>query len=199
MEEHEIDQPNKNDTKKLLLDVREIIEKFLIHNTDENNYESAINSLEKEYEVIENSLSTLLNYLALQQNVLRSFRNIEQFTRKSLLEDRSPDQINKTLRIIMLPQFEVLFSNISTVFKSSDRVLLYADNPDIPGGVSDKIREIRNFDKNFLNLIRHDEENKTNDLDLALNGLIIGQFENSSKRISNMLNDAKNLMYNSDN
>lgn len=199
MEEHEIDQPNKNDTKKLLLDVREIIEKFLIHNTDENNYESAINSLEKEYEVIENSLSTLLNYLALQQNVLRSFKNIEQFTRKSLLEDRSPDQINKTLRIIMLPQFEVLFSNISTVFKSSDRVLLYADNPDIPGGVSDKIREIRNFDKNFLNLIRHDEENKTNDLDLALNGLIIGQFENSSKRISNMLNDAKNLMYNSDN
>ena len=76
-----MDEQNENtsEIKEMLLKIREILEEYILDTTGEKSFEEGIGSLEKDYEVIENSLSTLLNYLALQQNVIRSFRNIEQF------------------------------------------------------------------------------------------------------------------------
>ena len=75
---------NTSEIGEMLLKIREILEEYIMDTTGEKSFEKGISSLEKDYEVIENSLSTLLNYLALQQNVVRSFRNIEQFTRAFL-------------------------------------------------------------------------------------------------------------------
>ena len=185
---------NTSEIKEMLLKIREILEKYLMDTTGEKSFEIALNSLEKDYEVIENSLSTLLNYLALQQNVIRSFRNIEQFTRLPIL-NKPTDQLLKTLRVIMLPQFEVLISNSATAFKSSERVLLYADNPDIPGGVSDKIREISGFNEKLLELIDYDKETQSSSLGIALNAIIMSRLPKSQELIDNMLNNLNKFLY----
>ncbi|MHA2363571.1 MAG: hypothetical protein ACXAC7_06410 [Candidatus Hodarchaeales archaeon] len=184
--------------KSQLLTIREIVEKFFIETTGEKSFEGAVNILNREYEVIENSLSTLLNFIALQQNVIRSFQNIEQFTRVSALDEKTYDQLIKTLRVIMIPQFEVMISNLSAVHNAGERVILYTDNPDLPGGISEKIREINDLDKKFLEIIDFNKEITSSSLDIALKAMIMARFEEAKKNIDSMLNNVNKLIYKDD-
>ena len=132
--------------------------------------------LYKQLVTVEDVLETLLNWIKLHKNGLRNFETIADWVRKLALDSTlSKDDIRSRLRIIILPQVESFTQNLTTGEKSALKVL---------DAVSKNLEELPQFLKsiqlkNFklLSTLGYEPQTGTSHLDLALNNLYQGRFQ----------------------
>ena len=132
--------------------------------------------LYKQLGTVEDVLETLLNWIKLQKNGLRNFETIADWARKLAIDSTlTKDDIRSRLRIIILPQVESFTQNLTTGEKSALKVL---------DAVSKNLEELPQFlktiqQKNFklLSTLGYEPQTGTSHLDLALNNLYQGRFQ----------------------
>ena len=90
--------------RKQLLDIREILEAYLkeygVNQSDD--FQNKLNSLNKEYELIHDSLLTIINYFSLQQNAIRAILLIENVTREKNIKIQDVDHLLNAMRMLIL-------------------------------------------------------------------------------------------------
>ena len=172
-----------------LLEIRKIIESFL-QDYGENSsdyFQNKLNSLNKEYELIHDSLLTIINYFSLQQNAIRSLLLIENVTRDKNVKLQEVDNLLNAMRMLILPQIETFTYNLKSAVKSKERVLAYLDNSPVQK-IPILVQDMVAMDKKFLDIIEQPQASmSSNLLEQSLQSLLMSHLENSKTSIEKML------------
>lgn len=174
-----------------LSDLRKILESFLqgYGNEKSFDFQNKLNFLNNEYEMIHDSLLTVINYFSLQQNAIRALLLIENVTREKNVKLQEIDNLVNAIRMFILPQIETFLYNLKSAVKSKDRVLAYLEKSpvqSIPSLVNDMVE----MDKKFLDLIEHSD---TNLLEQSFQLILMSHLENSREKITKMLSNLEKL------
>lgn len=175
-----------------LLEIRNILESFL-QDYGENpseDFQTKLNSLNKEYELIHDSLLTIINYFSLQQNAIRALLLIENVTREKNIKLQEVDNLLNAMRMLILPQVETFLYNLKSAVKSKERVLTYLEKSPVQK-IPDLVQDMVAMDKKFLDIIEQPQASSSSNLfEQTLQSLIMSHLENSKVSIEKML---KNL------
>ena len=187
--------------RKQLLDIREILEAYLkeygVNQSDD--FQNKLNSLNKEYELIHDSLLTIINYFSLQQNAIRAILLIENVTREKNIKIQDVDHLLNAMRMLILPQVETFLYNLKSAVKSKDRVLTYLENNPVQK-IPDLVKEMVEMDKRFLDIIEQPLGPMTSNLlEQSLQSLLMSHLDNSSSAIEKMKNNLYNPSQETDN
>ncbi len=152
--------------------------------------------LYKQLGTVEDVLETLLNWIKLQKDGLRNFETIADWVKKLAIDSTlTKDDIRSRMRIIILPQVESFTQNLTTGEKSALKVL---------DAVSKNLEELPQFlktlqQKNFklLSTLGYEPQTGTSHLDLALNNLYQGRFQDFETQLA-QLRDNMNAKGNED-
>ena len=174
--------------RKQLLDIREILEGFLKNydNQGSTDFAMKLNALNNEYDLMHDSLLTIINYFSLQQNAIRALLLIENVTREKNIKLQEVDNLLNALRMLILPQIETFVYNLKSAVKSKDRILSYLEKSPtqkIPSLITDMVT----MDKNFLAVITNSENMNENLLEQSLQSLLMAHLDISKEQISKML------------
>lgn len=171
-----------------LLDIRKILESFLEDNEKEQdqNFQDKLNELNKEYELIHDSLLTVINYFSLQQNAIRALLLIENVTREKTIKIQEVEYLRNAIRMMILPQVETLLYNLKSAVKSKERVLNYLENNPIKN-VPDLVQEMVTMDKKFLDVIEQPQQAMTSNLlEQTLQAMLMSHLDNAQEYINKM-------------
>ncbi|MHA1236926.1 MAG: hypothetical protein ACTSQ9_04620 [Candidatus Hodarchaeales archaeon] len=146
--------------------------------------------LYKQLVTVEDVLETLLNWIKLHKNGLRNFETIADWVKKLAIDSTlSKDDIRSRLRIIILPQVESFTQNLTTGEKSALKVL---------DAVSKNLEELPQFlktiqGKNFklLSTLGYEPQTGTSHLDLALQNLYQGRFQDFEAELKQLRDNMK--------
>jgi len=146
--------------------------------------------LYKQLVTVEDVLETLLNWIKLHKNGLRNFETIADWVKKLAIDSTlSKDDIRSRLRIIILPQVESFTQNLTTGEKSALKVL---------DAVSKNLEELPQFlktiqAKNFklLSTLGYEPQTGTSHLDLALQNLYQGRFQDFEAELKQLRDNMK--------
>ena len=168
-----------------LLSLRQILESFLdgYGNEQSLDFQNKLNILNKEYELIHDSLMTIINYFSLQQNAIRALLLIENVTREKNVKLQEVDNLLNAIRMFILPQIETFLYNLKSAVKSKDRVLAYLEKSPV-SSIPSLVQDMVEMDKKFLDVI--DQQN-SNLLEQSLQSILMSRLENSKDAISKML------------
>lgn len=172
-----------------LLEIRKIIESFLqdYGENSSDDFQNKLNSLNKEYELIHDSLLTIINYFSLQQNAIRSLLLIENVTRDKNVKLQEVDNLLNAMRMLILPQIETFTYNLKSAVKSKERVLAYLDNSPVQK-IPILVQDMVAMDKKFLDIIEQPQASmSSNLLEQSLQSLLMSHLENSKTSIEKML------------
>lgn len=174
-----------------LLDLRKILESFLedYGNEQELDFPNKLNLLNKEYELIHDSLMTIINYFSLQQNAIRALLLIENVTREKNIKLQEVDNLINAIRMFILPQIETFMYNLKSAVKSKDRVLAYLEKSPVQS-IPSLVQDMVDMDKKFLDII---ELQSTNLLEQSFQSILMSRLENSKNQISQMLSNLQKL------
>ena len=176
--------------RKQLLDIREILEGFLKNydNQGSTDFAMKLNALNNEYDLMHDSLLTIINYFSLQQNAIRALLLIENVTREKNIKLQEVDNLLNALRMLILPQIETFVYNLKSAVKSKDRILSYLEKSPTQK-IPTLIKDMVEMDKNFLGVITHSENMNDNLLEQSLQSLLMAHLDISKEQISKMLNN----------
>jgi hypothetical protein len=146
--------------------------------------------LYKQLVTVEDVLETLLNWIKLHKNGLRNFETIADWVKKLAIDSTlTKDDIRSRLRIIILPQVESFTQNLTTGEKSALKVL---------DAVSKNLEELPQFlksiqGKNFklLSTLGYEPQTGTSHLDLALQNLYQGRFQDFEAELKKLRDNMK--------
>ena len=146
--------------------------------------------LYKQLVTVEDVLETLLNWIKLHKNGLRNFETIADWVKKLAIDSTlTKDDIRSRLRIIILPQVESFTQNLTTGEKSALKVL---------DAVSKNLEELPQFlrtiqQKNFklLSTLGYEPQTGTSHLDLALQNLYQGRFQDFEAELKRLRDNMK--------
>ena len=172
-----------------LLEIRKILESFLqdYGENPSDDFQNKLNSLNKEYELIHDSLLTIINYFSLQQNAIRSLLLIENVTRDKNVKLQEVDNLLNAMRMLILPQIETFTYNLKSAVKSKERVLAYLDNSPVQK-IPILVQDMVAMDKKFLDIIEQPQASmSSNLLEQSLQSLLMSHLENSKTSIEKML------------
>ena len=178
--------------RKQLLDIRKILESFLddYSKTQPNDFQNNLNMLNKEYELIHDSLLTVINYFSLQQNAIRSLLLIENVTREKNIKLQDADHLLNAIRVLILPQVETFLYNLKSAVKSKERVLTYLENNPIYK-LPELVQDMVSMDKRFLSVVEQSNQSMTSNLlEQSLQSLLMLHLDNSSQYLEKI---AENL------
>jgi len=171
-----------------LLDIRKILESFLENYEEEqnHNFQDKLNALNKEYELIHDSLLTVINYFSLQQNAIRALLLIENVTREKTIKIQEVEYLRNAIRMMILPQVETLLYNLKSAVKSKERVLDYLEHNPIKN-VPDLVQDMVAMDKKFLNIIEQPQQAMTSNLlEQTLQAMLMSHLDNAQEYITKM-------------
>ncbi len=179
-----------------LLGIREVLESFLREygSNPSDDFQTKLNALNKEYELIHDSLLTIINYFSLQQNAIRSLLLIENVTREKNIKLQEIDNLLNAMRMLILPQVETLLYNLKSAVKSKERVLNYLENSPVQK-IPDLVQDMVAMDKKFLDIVEQSPSAaSSNLLEQSLQSLLMSHLDNSKNTIVKMLNNLQSEM-----
>lgn len=172
-----------------LLDIRKVLESFIegYGNEQSLDFQNKLNTLNNEFEMIHDSLLTIINYFTLQQNAIRALLLIENVTREKNVKLQEIDNLTNALRMFILPQVETFLYNLKSAVKSKDRVIAYLEKSPIQS-IPSIIQDMVEMDKKFLETIEQPDKGQSNNLlEQSLQSLLMARLESSKNQISKML------------
>lgn len=175
--------------RKQLLDIRTVLESFIegYGNEQSLDFQNKLNTLNNEFEMIHDSLLTIINYFTLQQNAIRALLLIENVTREKNVKLQELDNLTNALRMFILPQIETFLYNLKSAVKSKDRVIAYLEKSPIQS-IPSIIQDMVEMDKKFLETIEQPDKGQSNNLlEQSLQSLLMSRLESSRNQISKML------------
>ena len=186
--------------RKQLLDIRKILESFLsdYNQVQPDDFQTKLNTLNKEYELIHDSFLTVINYFSLQQSAIRSLLLIENVTREKNVKIQDIDHLINAIRVLILPQVETFLYNLKSAVKSKERVLAYLENNTIHR-LPDLVQDMVSMDKRFLNMVEQSNESMTSNLlEQSLQSLLMSHLDISSQYIEKIMNNLQGHVENTD-
>ncbi len=187
-----------------MLDLRKILESFLqdYESNQNGDFQNKLNALNKEYELIHDSLLTIINYFSLQQNAIRALLLIENVTREKNVKLQEVDNLLNAIRMMLLPQVETLMYNLKSAVKSKERVLTYLEKSPVQK-IPDLVQNMVAMDKKFLSTVEQSGQSMTSNLlEQSLQAMLMSHLDNAreyiSKMQSNLENPAQYQEHNSD-
>lgn len=148
---------NEDKKRRAIADVRVLLENFFRNTTDAQNLTEAITMLGQQTEIMQSTLATLLNYLALQQSVVRALMAIDRVTEPSSIQEASEGKLSHILYAILSPQVTLLTKNLSGVIAANAKMTSYLEkNPNITDLVG-KLTGMVEINQSLLDLMGFDE------------------------------------------
>ena len=173
--------------------LREALEGFLRAYTNKHNLSFAdmVYELNQRYDILEETLATVTNWLALHKSIIRSLSVIDKLTDPKLVAISSEDGLRTTIRTGLLPQTGTMVQNVQAGLKGAERILPLVEK-ELKNLVSD-IRNLKEFDETFLKIIDYNELSDGL-LSEILHNIYSGHQEESTKKLFKLLNNVKNLL-----
>ena len=178
-----------------MLDIRNILESLLqdYENNLNGDFQNKLNALNKEYELIHDSLLTIINYFSLQQNAIRALLLIENVTREKNVKLQEVDNLINAIRMLLLPQVETLMYNLKSAVRSKERVLTYLENNPVQK-IPDLVQNMVEMDKKFLSIIEQSNQSMTSNLlEQTLQAMLMSHLDNSREYIAKMRSNLENV------
>ncbi|NHJ01056.1 MAG: hypothetical protein EAX86_02890 [Candidatus Heimdallarchaeota archaeon] len=180
------EKPNKTEYQHSSIELFKILEDlrdYALENRDE---------LYKQLVTVEDALETLLNWIKLEKNSIRNFETILEWA-ENLASDKniSKDEVRYQLRTVLLPQVESFTQNLTTGEKSALKVL-EAVNKDL-NSLPKFLKDTQQQNFKLLTIVGYEPESKTSHLDLALNNLYQGRFQQFDKEIGSLTQNLQHL------
>jgi hypothetical protein len=178
-----------------MVNIRIILESFLKDYDDDktfNNFQNKLNKLNNDYELIHDSLMTIINYFSLQQNAIRALLSIEAITQEKNIKLQEINNLQNGMRMLILPQIEIFLYNLKSAVKSKDRVLNYLQKSPIQR-IPELVKEMVEMDRKFLDITTQEEDEIViNLLEQSIQSLLMSHLDNSGKSIEKMLKHLEN-------
>jgi len=169
--------------KKSLEDLQSCLKNIVTNFSDEADFRSGIASLSANYDLMANTLSTLLNWIKLQQEGLAAFGSIHDWSR-ALSEEDDISTIRYQLRTMINGQTETMTQNFVASERSSSNILQFVTGQldTLPRLISRTVE----FNEKFLSVLQYNAIYGTSLLSDAINNLYQGKFTNFQESLSEM-------------
>lgn len=136
-----------------LLMLRQLLETFMRPYTGQESLQNIVDELNHQYTILEETLATMLNWLALQKSIIRELSVVERFTGKNV-ENESSDSLKRTIRMVILPQIETMIQNVYAANKGAEKIVPLVER-DL-SNLKEKIQSIQELDQKLLNITEFD-------------------------------------------
>lgn len=177
--------------RKQLLEVKEIIEFFLLKtlppsNINADNFSEAVNIFNQDLSTLHDSLRTIINYFSLQQNAIRALMTLDKVIQTPQVKVQSSDHLIHTLRMVILPQIEIFVQNIFSAVKAKNKVQKYLEESPNLNRLPEIIDDLVAKDQTFLDIIQIQLATQSSLLQECLQSILMSRLDISREKIDNM-------------
>ncbi|MFW9994603.1 MAG: hypothetical protein ACFFD4_21340 [Candidatus Odinarchaeota archaeon] len=167
--------------RSALIEMQASLRNIVVHFSREEDYRSGITSLSANYEILANTLSTLLNWIRLQQEGLAALSSIHDWS-QILLEEEDVSTIRYQLRTMIIGQIETMTQNFVSSDRSSKNILQFVvgqlDN------IPRLINQTKSVNEAFLSILQYNAIYDTSLLLDAVNSLYQGNYKKFQEAIA---------------
>ena len=183
--------------RQQILDVKEIIEFFLLKTLPENttnveNFSDAVSIFNQDLSTLHDSLLTIINYFSLQQNAINALMTIDTVIKTNQVKVQNSDVLIHTLRMVILPQIEIFVQNLFSAVKAKKKIQDHIRSQNLnhlPEIIDDLVKK----DQIFLDLIEMNLGSETSLLQQSLQSMLMSRLETSRINIDKMKNNLKSV------
>lgn len=176
--------------KAALVEIQGSLKNIVLRFSKEDDYRSGIASLSANYDLLANTLSTLLNWIRLQQEGLAAFSSIHDWS-QALQEEDDVSVIRYQLRTMITGQIETMTQNFVSSDRSSKNILQFVvgqlDN--IPRLINESV----SVNEAFLSVLQYNAIYDTSLLLDAVNSLYQGKITKFHEIIELINNNVEQL------
>ena len=133
--------------------LRELLETFMRPYTGQVSLQAIVDELNHQYTILEETLATILNWLALQKSIVRELGVVERFTGRHV-ENEPSDTLKRTIRMVILPQIETMIQNVYAAEKGAEKIIPLVERDLLD--LKDKIRNIQELDQKLIRITEFD-------------------------------------------
>ena len=195
MDENFLTNDNNTENTKTTLPqqlelLRQALEGFLKNFSEKTTLSDIVYDLNQEYDVLEETLATVINWLILHKSIIRAFDVMERLTASNILS-QSEDDVKKTIRTGLLPQSGTMVQNVVAGLRGSTKIISLIDKDLVD--LNKKIHKLKNFDEEFLKIIEYESAMSDGLLSEILNNIYSSNYEDSANKLFRLLNNVKDL------
>ncbi|MHA2337515.1 MAG: hypothetical protein ACXACX_09435, partial [Candidatus Hodarchaeales archaeon] len=168
--------------------LRQALEGFLKNFSKEPTLLDMVYDLNNQYDVLEETLATVVNWLSLHKSIIRGMGMIEKLTNPSVLL-QPEDEVKKTIRTLLLPQSGSMVRDVVAGLRGSTKIIELIGK-DL-GDLNNKIKVLKNLDEKFLEIIEYESTISDGLLSEVLNNIYSGFYDSSADKLFKLLNNVK--------
>jgi hypothetical protein len=193
MNEEPMINDNELETNKATLPqqlelLRQALEGFFRNFSKEATLSDMVYDLNNQYDVLTETLATVVNWLSLHKSIIRAMGMMEKLTEPDILL-QSEDEVKKTIRTGLLPQSGSMVRDVVAGLRGSTKIMELIEK-DL-GDLNNKIKILKNLDEKFLKIIEYESAISDGLLSEILNNIYSGFYDSSADKLFKLLNNVK--------
>ncbi|MHA2297899.1 MAG: hypothetical protein ACXAEU_06515 [Candidatus Hodarchaeales archaeon] len=191
MEKQESQQDEQLESyKKALEKLQDSMKSIVSIFSNETDFKRGMTTLSANYDLIANTLSTLLNWIRLQQEGLAAFGSVHDWS-QALSEEDDISVIRYQLRTMINSQVETMTQNFVTSDRNSNNMLQFVTGQldNIPRMINQTVK----FNEKFLSVLQYNAIYETSLLSNAVNYLYQGKFKKFQETLADLNKNLEKL------
>ena len=183
-------QSDANAISQQLGNLRRLLEKFLKGPTKEGTLGGQLDVLGHRFNVLEETLATVLNWFSLQKAILRALGAVQKLTEPNML-GQPEDVLRQTIRMGLLPQSETMAQNIFAANKGAQRILPLVER-DL-SNLAEQIKSLKTLNERFLKVIEFDLDASSGLITELLHSLYSGHLDVGNEKLARLEENIQKL------